>query len=265
MVDRLDPDQRDILEFRPNIHFVEPEVQPGEILAEEEDPQLEDIEDARREVKQLANAVNVLATALQKLADEKARGLVINLDPKVDPGAVSAMTRKFPDADPTKITYDQYAQVKEDLRKFGEETGKKAIITPDEVSDARDDADKAQQNIVSDRISTMGGFNTPDARSGALRPEVNSRAQVIPPLNIPEIQISLICILANFIWKNFVVAAFKPIKIPFAGSVAKLLPKKICNPGANIELPGLFMLGDPKVPDILSGKAADVAATALET
>lgn len=262
---KLDTNSRNILEFRPNIDFVEPEAEPAEITGIDA-PQLEDITDQRREVKQLAKAVNVLATAIQAKADIKAQNMVIQLDPAADPAAIAAMNRKFPDADPTQITYAQYREAADDIRALANQIAQKALITPDEVAGARDDADKAIQNISSTAAAQMGGFGTEEARTGGLRPELQDRATIIPPLDIPSLQINLICILVNFIWKNFILPVFNAAKIPVANvSIGSLLPRLLCDPGADIEIPGLFMLGDDKVPDLLSGKLAEDAAAKAGT
>lgn len=263
MVKRLDPEDRNLLEFRPSIRFIEPEV-ISEVIEPIEELQSEDIKDKRRQVKQLAKAVDILATTIQAMVDDKAKNMKIKLDPAVDPAAVAAMNRKFPGENSEEITYDQYKRVKDDLRELGNEIGKKALVTPEQIADERDDADLAQQNKTSNRIAQMGGFDTPEAMNGGLRPELQSVTQIIPPIDIAKIQIDLICVLVNFIWKVFIKSVFKPIAIPppFGPSLADLLPDKLCDPGGDIELPGLFMLGDDKLPDLLSGAAADSAKTA---
>ena len=257
MVKRLEETDRDILEFRPSIDFVEPDAEEGVIQPQDDRLQLEDIESERDSVKRLATAVNALATATQARIDDKAKNMIIKLDRNVDQDAIQAMRRKFPDANPLEITYDQYRKVKEDIRNAGRAVGLQGSVSPSEISAARDQAAAAGTNAG----TNLGGFGTDDARFGLLRPELDARSQVIQPLDIEKLQISLICILVNFIWKNFIRVIFKPIAIPppFGPSLADLLPKRLCNPGSNIEIPGLFLLGDNKIPDLLSGKAADKA------
>ena len=66
--------------------------------------------------------------------------------------------------------------------------------------------------------------------------------------------------LANFIWENLILKVFAKVKLPPAGpSLADLLPKKLCDPGDKLQLPGLFMLGDDQVPDLISGESANTA------
>lgn len=258
MTKRLDDFDRDLLAFRPNITFIEPDQEPGLIEPIETPLQLEDVQEARARIKQLAQAVNTMATAIQARADQRAKDMVIQLDPKADQDVIQAMRRKFPSTpeaedqgkpiDPTRITYAQYRQVKDDIRGLGIAAGRKPIVQPEDVKKARDERD----------TFIPGGFGTDKANNGGLRPELDTRAQVMEPLDIEEIQINLICILVNFIWKNFILPVFKPIGIPGLGSLADAMPKKLCNPGADIEIPGLFILGDG-IPDLLTGKVAEQA------
>ena len=103
-----------------------------------------------------------------------------------------------------------------------------------------------------------GGYGTKESENGGLRPEANASGHIIPPLNIEEVQIDLICILVNFTWKNFikpaVVNASPPVSWAFKG-----LPDRICDPGADINIPGLFILGN-EPDDLLTGKTAQQAA-----
>jgi hypothetical protein len=251
---RLDDFDRNILEQVPSIGFVEPDVEPATPNAADLPPeplQLEDLEAQRTEIKKLAKAVNALAAATQARADEKAKDMIIKLDKNVDQDAIQAMRRKFPDADPLQISYAQYRQACDDVRKRGEALGREASISPEEVQAARDEA-AAAGNLAGTRL---GGFGTEFARTGQLRPELNSRGQLIPPLDLEEVQINLICILVNFIWKNFIKKSVTTAATP-VGKAFKGLPDKICNPGSDIEIPGLFILGEG-IPDLLSGKVAE--------
>lgn len=254
MARNLDPTSRGIIEFRPNIAFVEPEVVSPPIDPVDE-PQVE--EAPVEQIKQLANAVDVLAAAIQARVDDKAKDMVIDVDPDVDIGVVQAMERHFPDNNPLEITYDQYKECKDNLLAMGEEIGKQAIIAPEEVALVKDDAIKANKNESSLVAAQMGGFGTPDAARGNLRPEVQKRGQIIKPLDIKKLQLSLICILVNFIWKNFILKALDkadPPGLPSLGSIVrKAVGEKLCDPGGKIKIPDLFILGD-KLPAILKGK-----------
>ncbi len=243
----LDAASRDILNFRPNISFVEPDSEPGIIDPVLEQLSFEDLQESRGRIKRFANAVNIMAAAIQARADERASGLVIKLDPNVDQEAIQAMRRKFPDLDPTVIPYSVYRSVKGDIRSKGIAIGRQGIIQPDEIQKARD------------TLGTFipGGFGTELANTGGLRPELDPRAQIIPPINVEQMQIDLICILVNFIWKNFVKPAMTGL--PIIGGAVLALPDKICDPGGDIEIPGLFILGEAP-DDLLTGKIAKAAA-----
>lgn len=303
MVKRLDSNDRSILEFRPSIDFVEPDQEPqapNPITVEPETPQVEDAEAYREQVKRLAQAVNTLAAAVQARADLRAQNMVIKLDPILDADTIQAMRRQFPGENPNQITYTQYRGCREHLRKLGEEFGRKASITPDEVEAARDDAIRSKLAAAQGRISTgggaaglpkapsagaddnaedydptspkqsskgnapitglgaqLGGFNTEASKTGGLRPELDERTRLFEPIDIDDFQINMICILMNYIW-NFIVDIFKKVKLPVGPSIGSLLPKRLCDPKIDIEIPGLAILGiigfkkpqEPQIPEV---------------
>lgn len=452
----LQTNDKGILSFRPTIEYIEPPPEPGEInpIIHDVVP-LEQVMLNNLNLRNYADAIDKLAEAIQAKADKRAQGLRIILDRNVDAPTIQAMQRRFPGADPTFITYDQYRAAKDDLRELGRAIGDRAAITPDKVADEQHNAvqslldstktrsgqissDIASQVIpqsssitptnltagglsgtgggtgvgniagvggagdagnvnkskfgqgidvntilnppsqsigpdtaVDDNIGSlgeetglpgivgigpigsgsdlltgltakelaaigilggtgglsggqnigsdtnplsidnpessgaqaddeddftgedgafeidpvtgrpkktlvrrkkkklnksqprqnikvkprMGGFNDPGAAQGSLRPELNEDIQIIAPLNIPEIEINLLCILVNALWKIFILNKLK--HIPVIGSK---LPKKLCDPGFDFDIPGLFILGDPpdfpvppKIPKNLAG------------
>lgn len=249
----LDEEDRDLLEFRPRIEFVEPPAERGVITPQAIPIQLEDIQAERQRVKQMARAVEVLATATQARLDDKAKNLTIRLDRLADQDAIQAMRRHFPGQDPNVITYEQWRKCQDEIRARGLEIARQALFTPEEIRAAGDAAQSGNFAI--------GGYGTLETNSGALRPEVDRRSIIIPPINIEEMQIDLICILVNFIWKNFIKPIFRGIAIPppFGPSIADLLPDQLCDPGIDLDIPGLFILGN-RVPDLLLGKTALEAA-----
>jgi len=107
---------------------------------------------------------------------------------------------------------------------------------------------------------TIGGFDTEAAKTGGLRPELDTNMQIIEPLDLAEMQFSLICILVNFIWKNFILKAFD-FKI-VGKSIIDFLPKKLCKAG-NIEAPDLILLGG-KIPDLFTQKPPSPSDVAPE-
>jgi hypothetical protein len=255
MASKLDSESRNILTFKPNITFVEPDQQDG-VIEGEDFVQLEDVQAGRQKIKKLAEAVNKLATGVQARVDQRASGIVIQLDSNADQDAIQAMRRRFPDADPTKITYDQYRQCRNGVIAKGIEIGDQALVRSKDVESAN--------NILagSGRFSP-GGYRTNESTNGGLRPELDTNAYIIPPINVEEVQISLICILVNFIWKNFIkatiVKAAPPVSFAFQG-----LPDKLCEVAASIDIPGLLILGE-KPDDLLTGKVAAEAVDLITT
>lgn len=311
MANKLDNTDRNLLNFRPDINYIEPDVQPGVIDPVTEDlPQLEDFLDKRRKVMKLAQAADILATFMQARADEKAQNMVINLDPKVDALVIQTMIRRFPGANPNRITYPQYRACKDAMREAGQNIAKKANITPIQINAVREEAVNALgggtvrqpltlQKVGSDQAAldgipvdpvtgaplpanagldnpppgidpnlvpagaaeglgsslTVGNFDTEKARRGGLRPELDINMQIIEPLNLGEVQFSLICILVNFIWKNFILKAFG-FKI-FKKRISDFLPQRLCNPGT-IEAPDLIILG-ADLPEFFTQGLPDIA------
>jgi hypothetical protein len=249
----LDPKSKNILEFRPQINFVEPEVQPGVIDPITPDqPQLEDAYDDVEELRKLADAVNTLATALQSKVDEIAVDVKMAVTDD-DDVVQQAMERMFPDDDPTILTYQQYKHCKDHILQEGINIGDQLIITPDEIGAFKDDAKKALDNESSRSVTQMGGFGTPENADGRLRPELQTRGQVIKPLKYKKLKAKLLCMLANMIWKKFVRPAFG---ISVAGvGVQRLLPKRLCNPGKGLDVPDIDKLIKKGAKDFKKTKA----------
>lgn len=249
MANKLKDKDRDILSFRPNIDFVEPEIEPG-VIEGEDQVDTADIEERTRFLANYAKSVNLLAKMAQKRFDVCAEEMRVALDRKVDMATVQSMRRRFPEADPFYITYTQYRACKDSITQTGINIGKQALITPEDIAKAKNDIDNNNFDI--------GGFGSAGANQGGLRPELDSQLQIIPPLDIEEVNIRLICIFVNFIWKNFILPAFGGIGLPPPlDKIKNLLPQEICNPGADIEIPGLFILGqkppkkqdEPEIPE----------------
>jgi len=229
---KLDSESRNILEFRPDIEFIEPLVLPTAIKNVLPDLTEKDIEHKITQVENLANSVNILATAIQNRADIRAKDMIIKLDPIVDATTIASMKRMFPDQDSSQITYDQYRDCKDKQIAIGETAADKALVTQDDLEQARQ-----EQGTDAANINAKGGYGTEFANTGGLRPEMSQRFSVLPPVNIPEIQDVLIRILVNFIWKNFIKKTLTSKPGPVAVA-AKLLPDEIA------PLPNGFQVGD---------------------
>ena len=228
MPKEIDTHSRDILNFRPLIEFVEPDLEPQAPNPIPEPPPIEDDAEAaekiRLELFNLAESVDVLAAALQARIDLRAKDMKIRLDPRVDAAPIAALKRLFPEApfqsvdtpdgpeeDGFFISYDQYKACRENIRLYADEKAKKNQIKPTDV----------------DLKNYVAGFDSPEAKDGRLRPDLIPNAQLIDPLDIGKFQNYLIRILINYIWKKFIKPTFKPIGIPGLGSIADALPDEL--------------------------------------
>ena len=229
MAKRLDQTSRSILEFRPNIDFVEPDIEQGPIQPVVDPTNPKDVLDKADEIRKLAKSVDTLAAALQNKADLRAKDMVIKLDPNVDAPAIQAMRRAHPGSDPTKITYPQYAACKDQQLQKGLDLANQGLISAEQI-------EKARQNL-----DTTTGFdslfNSEAAKTGGFRPELNTRNQIIQPINMEEFQQTLLEMLVNFLWKSFI----KPI-IPLPG-----LPDEIA--GSSDQDPSQYAKSIDKVSD----------------
>lgn len=168
--------ERDILTFKPDIEYEEPDV---DILDEQPlEDQVSTLEDARKAVDDLSNsykAVEKLAELTQKRVDKKVGNYVVNLDPNVDALVVEAIRRSFPEAkDPTKITFEMYKQCL-------------ARTNNAELPQVKaEDLAAAKQNPLKTDFS---GFGAPP---GMNRPEINSPAKIVEPLDMNELQQNLL-------------------------------------------------------------------------
>lgn len=232
---RLDETSRGILEFRPQIEFVEPDIEDGVIQPVVDPINAKDILDKADQTRKLAKAVDTLAAALQNKADLRAKDMVIKLDPNVDALVIQAMRRAHPGFDPTVITYPQYAACKESQREKGLALAKQGLVSPEEI-------EKARQNLDT-TVGFDSLFNSEAAKTGGLRPELNTKNQIVQPINMEEFQETLLEMLVNFLWKTFI----KPI-IPLPG-----LPDKLT--GNSDQDPFQFA----KAIDEISHKAVDQA------
>lgn len=283
MAKKLSDQSRDILSYRPNIAFVEPEQQPGFIEPIEIPTQIEEVQDLRDKAKRLAKAVNTLASAVQARADIKSKDMVIKLDPSADAAVVASVKRMYghEDINPYEITYDQYRRCKERMREKGEELGERMIISPEDIQKVKDSVtkpassfggravatslddifgnDPAAQNIkqvleekpptaqlTADQIDAppfnqLGGYNTEDAKNGGLRPELQDKGVVIPPIDMELLQAYLVRIFVNAIWEKFVYPLFKNLPI-----VGELLPEQLVTiPADGFSAEDLVELGVP--------------------
>jgi hypothetical protein len=164
-----------ILNYRPNIAYVEPEQVPEENVPKEAVPTL-DIE--RNQASAIVNSLGAIASLcdeIQKKVDDKVNqlgGINIKLDPSRDFATISAMKRRFPDrSDPTTITYDDYRKA---LDCLGTSISPMRGMSVAEIQ-------KAQMDPLR---TNFGGL---DNVNGENRPEISSPLN-IQPLDIPAFQ-----------------------------------------------------------------------------
>ena len=235
----LDTKSQDILSYRPNISFVEPAQEPGTIIPIETPVQLEQVESLQEEVKILAKAVNMMATAIQARADEKAKTLSIALDPSVDAAVVASVKRQFghEKINAQEITYAQYKYCKDRLRERGEELGQRTTITPEALAKAAQTVSRPGQDLSA--VTQLGGYNTAAAKNGGLRPELQENARVIDPIDMDKFQAYIVQIFVNAIWEKFILPAFPDF-------VKSALPKQLCKiPADGFSAEQLVSMGVP--------------------
>lgn len=168
-----------ILNFRPTITFVEPEIEE-ELQSElEEEPPPETIDSFRDRSRKLVEgykALKNLSDTTQRRIDQRvqgAGGLTVNLDKNKDANVIAAIKRAFPNKeDPTKITYDEYKQCLDGISKAAPDT---PVITDAEIQAAKNDPL---------RVDFGGLKNLP----GTNRPEISSDGNSIDPVDIDEFQ-----------------------------------------------------------------------------
>jgi len=168
--------ERDILTFRPDIDYEEPEV---DIYSDEPlDDQISTLEDARKAVGDLKTsykAIEKLADQAQKRVDKRVGDYVVNLDSKTDALVIAAIKRSFPEAkDPTKITFEMYKQclARTNTSEMPQVTTKDLLA--------------AQQNPLKTDFSGYG------APPGLNRPEISSPAKIVEPLDMGEFQNNIV-------------------------------------------------------------------------
>jgi hypothetical protein len=206
---KLDDQSKDVLKFRPNINFVEPDQEEVPIEVRPDLPDFDEVKNRRKKIKAYANSLNLLAEIIQGMIDDEAEAVIIELDPNIDIAAIQAMRRAYPDADPNRVTYEQFKQCEENLRNHAESIASNSIIDQNDVASARED-------ILRNRNVPIGGLGTREAENGGLRPELDKRNQIVEPINLDDFQNEMLKVLVNTIWKKFMLPLFKPL--PIVGS-----------------------------------------------
>ena len=151
-----------ILNFRPNIDYVEPDQITAPPVAPSTETTLDDAKNQSSQIIDGLNKVATLADAVQQRIDQRVMsggGTDIKLDPTKDQAVIAAMKRRFPDkADPTTITYEDYRNALNCLQQ--------SALPPPAISTAD------IMSAKSDPLRTdFGGYSN---QAGENRPEISS-------------------------------------------------------------------------------------------
>jgi hypothetical protein len=159
-------EERDILNFRPNITFIEPE-QIDEPTPERIAPvTLDDIKtDTDNLISDYRNIQDLSDLAQQRI-DARSAGLTIKLDPAMDAHILAAVRRHFNDPNKSDITYEDYKECLEHINK--------TAINNFSTSDETQPFDPFR--------TVFGGLG------GNGRPELEKNSQAIEPLNLDSFQ-----------------------------------------------------------------------------
>lgn len=172
--------QRDVVNFRPRIEFIEPEQIDEEVAAEEAPPTVDEVKSDIQNVIDEYAKIEALADVAQERLDDRAEGFEINLDPIVDSHIIDAMRRSFPDKDPTKISFDDYKKSLQCINLHSE--NKVQTVDPAEQFRALGDLNRIN----------FGGLGKPN---GLNRPDLDSASSPVDPINIPVFQAEQIAAL----------------------------------------------------------------------
>lgn len=165
-----------ILNYRPQIDFVEPDQEPYEIPEIEVKPTIDAVRQDANELLNGLHVANKLIDSLQERVDNRVNslgGVTVKLDPNKDYATVAAIKRRFPNKeDPTVITYDDYKEVLNCIKK---NSPTPPLITTTDIKDAAQDPYRTE-------------FGGSDNQQGENRPEISSPMENIKPLDLDAFQ-----------------------------------------------------------------------------
>lgn len=172
---------RDILTFRPKINFIAPETEDiSDQTISEKDAALQEntIEQARKRTEALISGykqLNELAKLTQQRIDNRVAatgGVQVKLDQKKDNPVMAAMRRRFPQEDPSIITYEVYKQCLQKLR------NQAPAIPQVQLEDIK----KAKLDPYR---TNFGGYSN---QNGENRAEISSPANTVDPVDLSAFQ-----------------------------------------------------------------------------
>ena len=205
MSEPIDPDSRSVLEYIPDIRYVEPDVvseDPAQLFVDPDPIKMQPAIEKAKAVQLFAQNIEKIAEGAQEKADELAKGFEVVLKPKTeDVSAISAMRRQYPSENSKKITYDQYKKCKDHLRELANKISDKVL------SGLSDENLEKEMNIISSGdVNLLLDMVGPGETN---RPEEDPILEILEPLDLDEFQDLLLRYLVNILWKEFI----KPILV----------------------------------------------------
>ena len=221
MSERIKGRSRSLLEYQPDIGYIEPDVvsdKPEGLHKTPTDPNRGLVK--AKAVQQFAKNIEALAEAAQLKADELSSGFCVELDPSNDYAAIMAMRRHFPEERPSTICYEQYKECKEAMRKVANGVSDKVL-----AGLSGENLDN-ELNALDNALSIEGGGDFSSLLNlvgpkNSNRPENDKTTQLVEPIDMAEFQDSMLRYLANLLWKKFI----KPV-IPLPPGIS-FLPDEI--------------------------------------
>ena len=218
MSEPIDYDSRSILEYIPNIGYVEPDVIteiPESFFTEE--AVIENKVKKAKSVQLLAQNVEAIAEGLQEEADNLAAGFEINLKSGTsDSSIILAMKRHYPNDNSKKITYEQYKRCKDVLREVANNVSDKVL-------------DGLSHDALERELNIAKGGNTDEfldliSPEETNRPEEDPVSEILEPLDSEEFQDLIMKHLANALWSSFIKPVVQTVLpgIPLPDEIASL-------------------------------------------
>lgn len=196
-------DDHNILNFRPEIGFVQP---PDEVLdgggdiyfpIDTSDDTIDTLRQRAQELRNGYEKLHKLSEIAQQRIDERvnsAGGFEMELDPNVDAHVIAAIKRRYPEkTDPNKITYDDYKRCLSNIANYQELPS----IDPEEVRAAKSDPYRTD----------FGGYG---AKPGDNRIEKQATVQNMQPLDINQFQANAIIKLFEML-KDMIIDLIKQV------------------------------------------------------
>jgi hypothetical protein len=164
--------QQNILNFKPDIYFIEPEqIEEDKLPQLKEAPTLNEIKaDVVNLISNYKDIENI-ANDIQDEIDQRAANVSIKLDPVHDSFILEAVRRHFNDPKKTEITYDDYLHCINHINETGS-AGMPVVNQQDIISATND-----QYRDI------FGSLGLP---SGLARPELADHAQMIKPIDLTK-------------------------------------------------------------------------------